>query len=87
MVLLKTQWWNPDTKSMEESPILDYVGPRQLRQNNYEKFKRYGIIGSDGKDISQARHGMKAKDLIEIRSNQTNPFGGDGDQCSPSENK
>jgi len=82
MVLKKTQRWNPETKSMEESPILEYVVPRRLSKNNYqEKFKRYGIIGHDGKDISQARHGMRAKEFIEIWSNQIDPFG-DSDQCS-----
>ena len=69
---------------MEESPILDYVGPRRLSINQYEKFKRYGIIGSDGKDISQAHHGMRAKELIKIRSNQRDPFG-NSDICSLNE--
>ena len=86
LVFKKTQRWNPETKSMEESPILDYVGLRKLSKTQYEKFKRYGIIGSDGKDISQARHGMQAKDLMEIWSNQIDLFG-DGDQCSLNENK
>lgn len=81
LVLEKTQRWNSETKSMEESPILDYVGPRRLSINQYEKFKRYGIIGSDGKDISQAQHSMRAKELMEIRSNQIDPFG-DSDTCS-----
>jgi hypothetical protein len=73
-------------KSMEESPILDYVGPRQLTKTQYEKFKRYEIIGSDGKDISQAQHGMQAEELMEIRSNKIDSFG-DSDQCSLNENK
>ena len=60
---------------MESSPILDYVGPRRLTPNQYEKFKRYGIIGYDGEDISVARHGMKAKEFMEIRSNQSECFG------------
>ena len=84
LVLEKTQRWNSETKSMEESPILDYIGPRRLSINQYEKFKRYGIIGSDGKDISQAQHGMRAKELMEIRSNQIDPFG-DSDTCSLNE--
>lgn len=84
LVLEKTQRWNSETKSMEESPILDYVGPRKLSINQYEKFKRYGIIGFDGKDISQAKHGMRAKELMEIRSNQIDPFG-DSDTCSLNE--
>jgi hypothetical protein len=52
LVLEKTQRWNSETKSMEESTILDYVGPHVLTKNQYKKFKRYGIIGSDRKDIS-----------------------------------
>jgi len=84
LVLKKTQRWNSETKSMEESPILDYVGPRKLSINQYEKFKRYGIIGFDGKDISQAKHGMRAKELMKIRSNQIHPFG-DSDTCSVNE--
>lgn len=84
LVLEKTQRWNSETKSMEESPILDYVGPRRFSINQYEKFKRYGIIGFDGKDISQAQHGIRAKELMEIRSNQIDPFG-DSDTCSLNE--
>ena len=66
---------------MEESPILDYVGPRRLSRNQYEKFQPYGIIGFDGKDISQAQHGRRAKELMEIQSNQIDPFG-NSDTCS-----
>jgi hypothetical protein len=86
LVLEKTQGWNLETKSMEESPILEYVGPRELSKNNYQKFKPYGIIGSDGKDVSQARHGMQAKDLMEIRSNRIDPIADSG-QCPPNEKK
>ena len=49
---------------------LDYVGPRRLSINQYG----YGIIGFDGKDISQAQDGMRAKEWMEIRSNQIDPF-------------
>jgi len=84
LVLEKTQRWNSETKSMEELPILDCVGPRRLSINQYEKFKRYGIIGSDGKNISQAQHGMRAKELMEIRSNQIDSFG-DSATCSLNE--
>ena len=46
----------------------DYVGPRSLRINQYERFKRYGVIGSDSKrfeDVSFIQHGMNAKDVME----------------------
>jgi len=68
MVLEKVKRWNPDVGAMEESPILNYVGPRDFSKNRYKKLRRYGIVGSDGKDISQARHGMTAKEFMEIRS-------------------
>lgn len=61
-------------KSMEDSPILDYVGPRTLSGSQYEKFKRYGIIGSDKKQISQSEHDMRAKEFIKIRSNEIDSF-------------
>ena len=67
LVLEKTQRWNSETKSMEESPILDYVGPRRLSINQYEKFKRYGIIGFDGKDITQANHSMDFYWIPEVK--------------------
>lgn len=65
---------------MEESPILEYLGPCQLNKHRYNTFKRHGTIGNNGKDISQARHGMTAKKLMEIRSNQEKLFG-ESDQC------
>ena len=64
----KAQRWNPEIGAMEESPILNYVGPRHFNDDRYEKLRRYGIVGLDAKDISQARHGMTAKELMEIRS-------------------
>lgn len=64
--------------------ILGYVGPRKVSINQSEKFKRYEIIGSNGKDISQAEDGMRAKELMEIRSNQIDSFS-DSDTCSLNE--
>lgn len=46
----------------------DYVAPRQLRTNQYNNFKRHGVIGSDPEkfpDISFIKHGMNAKTLLE----------------------
>jgi hypothetical protein len=89
MIIEKKQRWNPKTKSMEESPILEYIGPRKFTDNQYEGFKRHAIVGKDGKDISQARHGMQAKELMEIRSNQKDPSDpfADSGQCSANEKK
>lgn len=84
LVLGKTKQLNSETKAMEESPILEYIGPRTLSNNQYERFKRYGIIGSDGEDISSAKHGMRAEELIKIRSNKIDPLG-DSDTCSRNE--
>ena len=75
MVLRKVERWNRELKIQEYDPVLEYVGPRLLSPNQYERFKRYGVIGSDGKDISQAYHGMSAKELTEIRSQ--NPLDSD----------
>jgi hypothetical protein len=55
---------------MEQSPVFDYVGPRKLSTNQYEKFKRYSVIGFDGKDISKAKREMSAEELIQIRSKE-----------------
>lgn len=74
VVLEKRKVWDPETRSMTESPILEYIGPRSLRKNQYDNYRRYGVIGFDGQDITQARHGMTAEELMEIRSSQTNPF-------------
>ena len=61
---------------MEDTPARNYIGPRKLSDNQYEKFKRYGIIGSDGEDFSDAKHEMRAKELMDIRSNKKDSFDG-----------
>lgn len=87
IVFAERQEYNRETRSWEESPVLEYVGPRSLNNPKYNnKFQRYGIVGSDGKDISQAQHGMTAKELIEIRANQEK-LAGESDQCLPNQDQ
>ena len=86
MVLAKLQEYNRETGSWEESPVLEYVGLRGLNKPKYNKFLRYGVVGSDGKDISHARHGMTAKEFIEIREAQEKLVG-ESNQCLPNQDQ
>jgi len=51
---------------------LKYVSTRTFSKEEYERFKRHGIIGEDWerlKDISFMRHGMSAQDVKNHMSN------------------
>jgi len=59
---------NPDGDSLK------YVGTRTFSKVDYDRFKRYGVIGEDWgrlKDVSFMRHGMSLKDLINHMNNNT----------------
>lgn len=46
----------------------DYIAPRALSRDQYDRFKRHGLVGSDPNkfpDISFVKHGMNAETLIE----------------------
>ena len=81
IILERTKSWNHETQYMETSPVLDFIGPRRLNENQYEKFQRQGIVGSDNRYISKVKHGMRAKEFIKILLNQANLFE-DNNTCS-----
>lgn len=81
LVLQSKKLWNPQLREMEEFTGRDYIGPRVLSENQYKKFKRYGIIGKDDKDFSNAKHGMTATEFVKNRSDKPDSFDY-GDQCS-----
>ena len=67
---------------MKNSGTYDYVGPRKLTPNQYKNFRRHGVIDNDNKDISVARHGMRAEELTQARANQLSSST-ESKTCSP----
>lgn len=59
---------------------LEYVSTRTFSIEDYQRFKRHGVIGEDWdrlEDISFMRHGMSAQDVLNHMNRINNDNGGE----------
>jgi hypothetical protein len=69
--------------SSHSGDSLEYVSTRTFSIEDYQRFKRHGVIGEDWdrwdrlEDISFMRHGMSAQDVLNHMNRINNDNGGE----------